>query len=252
MRAKYMQMRLGTTSASDQKDLGLATETSTADIAPSALPPSLRPTSDLQAAIQPLIAGRRVLDLGSVNHVFMDAQGRRGWMFDFLMTHAASIQGVDVEPEQVARAQAAGYPIVQGDAEIFLAENPVDVVLATDLIEHLSNPGKFMETAQRNLVPGGKLVLSTPNAYCLRELFRVYFGWTNDPPVHPQHVCYYTPTTLRALAARYGFRFQEISYANMHYERVTRLQRVLLAYNRMVCRFWPRFSQTMVLVFEAE
>lgn len=234
------------------KTKALATGTTIADIAPSALPPSLRPTSDLQAVIQPLIVRRSVLDLGSVNHVFMDEQGRRGWMFDFLMAHASTVQGVDIELEQVKRAQAAGYPIVQGNAETYVADSPVDVVLATDLIEHLSNAGQFMETAHKNLLPGGALILSTPNAYCLRELFRVYFGWTNDPPVHPQHVSYYTPTTLRALAARYGFRFKAIAYSNTHYERVTRVQRALLAYNRFMCRLWPQFSQTMVLVFEAE
>jgi len=125
-------------------------------------------------------------------------------------------------------------------------------VLATDLIEHLSNAGLFLAAARKNLKPGGQLVLSTPNAFCFRELFYVYSRWTNDPPVHAQHVCYYTPTTLKALAARYGFRESGVFYANVRYERITWMQRQLLAFSRLISKLTPRFSQTLIMVFDAE
>ena len=159
----------------------------------------ISPTSDLEAAIAHFIAGKDVLDIGSINHVFLSNNRRRGWMFDFLLSQAATVQGVDIELDQVERANAAGYPIVHGDAETYVPDRQYDVVLATDLIEHLSNAGLFLAAARKNLKPGGQLVLSTPNAFCFRELFYVYSRWTNDPPVHAQHVCYYTPTTLKAL-----------------------------------------------------
>ena len=212
----------------------------------------ISPTSELEAAIAPFIADKDVLDIGSINHVFLSKTRKRGWMFDFLLSQAAAVQGVDIELDQVERALAAGYPIVHGDAETYLSERQHDVVLAKDLIEHLSNAGLFLSAARKNLKPGGQLVLSTPNAFCFRELFYVYSRWTNDPPVHAQHVCYYTPTTLKALAARYGFRENSISYANVRYERVTWMQRQLLTLSRMITLLTPRFSQTLIMVFDAE
>jgi len=212
----------------------------------------ISPTSDLEAAIAHFIAGKDVLDIGSINHVFLSNNRRRGWMFDFLLSQAATVQGVDIELDQVERANAAGYPIVHGDAETYVADRQYDVVLATDLIEHLSKAGLFLAAARKNLKPGGQLVLSTPNAFCFRELFYVYSRWTNDPPVHAQHVCYYTPTTLKALAARYGFRESGVFYANVRYERITWMQRQLLAFSRLISKLTPRFSQTLIMVFDAE
>jgi 2-polyprenyl-3-methyl-5-hydroxy-6-metoxy-1,4-benzoquinol methylase len=212
----------------------------------------ISPTSELESTIAPFIADKDVLDIGSINHVFLSKNRKRGWMFDFLLSQAAAVQGVDIELDQVERANAAGYPIVHGDAETYLAGRQYDDVLATDLIEHLSNAALFLAAARKNLKPGGQLVLSTPNAFCFRELFYVYSRWTNDPPFHAQHVCYYTPTTLKALAARYGFRESGVFYANVRYERITWVQRQLLAFGRMISKLTPRFSQTLIMVFDAE
>jgi SAM-dependent methyltransferase len=208
------------------------------------------PTASLKSAIQPWISGHDVLDVGSINHVFAGRDWRRGWIFDFVQREAAHVLGIDIEAEQVAAARDAGYNIEHGDAETWRAERPFDVVLASDLIEHLSNPGLFLDRARENLKPGGRLVLATPNAFCLREFFMVVSRWTNDPEVHWQHVCYHTPTTLKALAARAGFRFVAIRYVNIRYAQMPWKDRALQAINRGLCRVFPKFSHCMVLVFE--
>ena len=40
----------------------------------------------------------------------------------------------------------------------------LDVVVATEVIEHLNNPNRLITEAFRVLVPGGRLVITTPNA----------------------------------------------------------------------------------------
>ncbi|MFN3262048.1 MAG: class I SAM-dependent methyltransferase [Pikeienuella sp.] len=210
------------------------------------------PTAELKAILRDFVADRDVLDVGSVNHFFKGANWSRGWIFDFLLSEARAVRGIDIAKRQVRAARKAGYDIRVADAELYRAERRFEVVLASDLIEHLSNPGMFLACARANLEPGGRLVLVTPNGYCLREIYMVVKGWTNDPDVHWQHVCYFTPRTLTALAARAGFALEEIRYANIHYKQVSPLQRVLLWVNRRFCRIFPRFSQTMILVFRMQ
>ncbi len=209
------------------------------------------PTAELKTILRDFVADRDVLDVGSINHFFKGANWSRGWIFDFLRSEARAVRGIDIARKQVRAARKAGYDIRVADAEHYRAERRFEVVLASDLIEHLSNPGMFLACARANLEPGGRLVLVTPNGYCLRELYMVVSGWTNDPDVHWQHVCYFTPRTLTALAARAGFALEEIRYANVRYAQVSRFQRLLLGLNRGFCRLFPRFSQTMILVFRA-
>jgi len=209
------------------------------------------PTASLEAAVAEFVQDRDVLDIGSINHAFQPKLSRRGWTFEYLQAAAREVRGVDIEAAEVAKAQAAGYPIVEGNAETYRSDRRHDVVTALDIIEHLSNPGRFLERARENLKPGGLLVLATPNAFSFRELTRVFGGFTNDPRVHPQHVCFFTPRTLKELARRAGFTLKAERYVNVGYRNVTPLKRALLGLNDGVTRLAPRFRQTMVLVFEA-
>lgn len=211
--------------------------------------PARSTTRQLNAAVAEFIEGRDVLDIGSINHVFMNPNRRRDWTFAFLAGRAARIVGVDIEAEEVRRAQAAGFPIVEGDAETYLSDARHDVVTGLDLIEHLSNPGAFLNCARRNLKPGGLLILATPNAFSLTELWKVFAGLTNDPPVHRQHVCYFTPRTLTELARRHGFTPQATRYANVINRNLPFRKRVLNRLNVALTRLAPRFGQTLVMVF---
>lgn len=198
------------------------------------------------------VRGRDILDVGSLNHSFASRARSKDWVFGFLLEHAASLRGIDIEADHVRAAQASGFPIEVGDAETYVTDRPVDVVFAGDLIEHLSNPGAFLRCAHLNLRPDGRLVLVTPNTYGLRELYLVVSGLTNDPPVHHQHTAYYTPTTLAALARRHGFEPERVAYANIRYRNKTRWQAFLLALNALATRPFPRARQTMVMVLRKQ
>ncbi|HKP62019.1 MAG TPA: class I SAM-dependent methyltransferase [Polyangiales bacterium] len=78
--------------------------------------------------------------------------------------------GVDLSPEQVARARAAGTTRVE-QADVFTAlerlpESSKDVVIAIDLLEHLDKEEvmKLLDEVHRVLRPGGRLVMHTVNA----------------------------------------------------------------------------------------
>jgi len=78
-------------------------------------------------------------------------------------------EGIDVSPEQVALAQAAGVSnIRQGDFRAILAAHPAHyaAITATDLLEHLTKPEvlQTFDDVAATLKPGGIFVARVPNA----------------------------------------------------------------------------------------
>jgi SAM-dependent methyltransferase len=208
------------------------------------------PSNPYLRLLQPYVVGLDVLDIGSINHRFERSNAGRDWMFSFLEAHARSVTGIDNAAAEVAKARAAGHDIIHADAETYRSDRLWDVVMAGDVIEHLSNPGRFLDSARANLRPGGRLVISTPNTYALRELFWVLARFSNDTPVNAEHTCTFTPTTLNTLCARHGFTPEAMHYVNIPFGPGKRRSlRWLLAINGALTARVPRFRQTMVAVF---
>lgn len=56
-----------------------------------------------------------------------------------------------------------------------------DVVILTEVIEHIDKPLDFMESIKRLLKPGGRAIITTPN----KSLYPAEIVWATDlPPVH--------------------------------------------------------------------
>jgi len=80
-----------------------------------------------------------------------------------------------------------------------------DLVMATEIIEHLKDGSSFLLEIYRILKTGGKLVMSTPNNECLIKYFETlrgkgWKGWGRD------HFHIFTIKELRDLLVQSGFR----------------------------------------------
>jgi|JRYF01.1.fsa_nt_gb 2-polyprenyl-3-methyl-5-hydroxy-6-metoxy-1,4-benzoquinol methylase len=148
------------------------------------------------------VAGKRVLDIGCVDHTAEMEQGEF-WLHGHIRRNAAQTLGLDLEADEVAKLVARGYDVVCGDAEEVDLGRTFEVVVAGELIEHLSSPGRFLRNAHRHLEPGGLLLLTTPNAFYPKRLLEIVRG--RRAQVHPQHVSWYCPQTLAAAVRRAGF-----------------------------------------------
>jgi 2-polyprenyl-3-methyl-5-hydroxy-6-metoxy-1,4-benzoquinol methylase len=112
--------------------------------------------------------GQRVLDIGCVNHT-LEATRLPDWRHAQISKVASSVVGLDYEKDTVAQLVAQGWTIVAGDAQHFdlSANYPQGFtrIVASELIEHLVDPGSFLRCVRNHLAPGGELILSTPHAY---------------------------------------------------------------------------------------
>ena len=117
--------------------------------------------------IEPYVCGKKVLDIGpaELRGTTQDLDKVKGWLHGQIMSAAASCLGLEKSIEQVQALQKMGYNIIQGDAEAFDMGDAFDVIFAGELIEHLSNPGLFLECVKRHLRPEGVMLLTTPNRF---------------------------------------------------------------------------------------
>jgi len=155
-----------------------------------------------------LVHGKKVLDIGCVEHSFENSlKNGTHWLHRRIKETAASVLGLDYEKAEVLKMQQAGYHVRHADAENFNLNETYDVIMAGELLEHLSNPGRFLECARKHLNENGRLVITTPNANCLIYfLENLLLGHEID---NTDHCSLYSPATLSTLLSRYEFKIEK-------------------------------------------
>lgn len=88
------------------------------------------------------------------------------------------IVGLDYNRRVLNQAAARGIWPLQADLNrsIPLADNCIDVIVASDVLEHLVNPYVFVGEMYRVLRPGGYVVLDTPNLAAWHNIFALLIG----------------------------------------------------------------------------
>jgi 2-polyprenyl-3-methyl-5-hydroxy-6-metoxy-1,4-benzoquinol methylase len=140
--------------------------------------------------------GLRILNLGSAS----------GPLHAALKQVAASVIGVD-------RTEGPDTDwVVDLDENPFrlraLMQEPCDLILAGEILEHLGNPGRCLEAIRELSRP---LLLTVPNAMCGINRYWVEQGYEN---CNRDHVAWYSPRTLLTLLTRYGFEVSRWAWYN--------------------------------------
>jgi 2-polyprenyl-3-methyl-5-hydroxy-6-metoxy-1,4-benzoquinol methylase len=127
----------------------------------------------------------------------------QGHLVGLLLADGYDAEGIDVSPEQVTLARAAGLEgrVREGDYRDALAERAgqLAAVTATDVLEHMTKP-EVLETFDRvatALAAGGVLIARVPNAASPFAGAIRYGDFTHESS--------YTARSIRQLAAAAGF-----------------------------------------------
>lgn len=163
----------------------------------------------------------------------------------------AEILGLDLNEAAVSHFNARGYRVVRADAEQLPYRGEFDTVVAGELIEHLANPGLFLEGCSRALRPKGRLILSTPNAFGL--MFSLMYAKNFDRAFNREHSMWFCPQTLCQILSRHGF-----SRVDFHFADDLRPEIVSSTFYRSFARAWRvvrpvfprRYRNTIVAVCE--
>jgi SAM-dependent methyltransferase len=150
----------------------------------------------------PLRRGDRYLEVGCGFGFALDF-GRHTFGLDVL--------GIDPSPFAAAGHKALGLPMISGylTSETKLPVNSFDIVVASEVIEHIFEPLEFVRVIRDRLGPDGVFILTTPNGLkavpetpsaALNALLSV--GW---------HYILYSPKALDRLLREAGFRHAEVA-----------------------------------------
>jgi len=137
------------------------------------------------------------------------------------LKHGANKQ--DKVPIYVFNIETTRYPF---------PDSTFDWVLGMEIIEHLAySPTHMLAEAHRVLKPGGRILLTTPNAIDLRKTFNLLLNRSSGFPysghgIYGRHNREFTLEELRSLTAACGYRVVAAWVENItlrqHYSRAKR------------------------------
>jgi len=164
----------------------------------------------MERRIKEIIARCRgsILDIGCVQHTLKNIKSD-SWLHGRLAERFNDVVGIDYLEEEIQELKKLGYNVKYGDAENFELNEKFDTIVAGELIEHLSNPGKFLDCCRKHLKDNGKLILTTPNPYWVEYIVRRLF---KKLYVNPEHTALYDEDLISHLAERHHFNVIEVKY----------------------------------------
>ena len=147
--------------------------------------------------------------------------------------------GVDINRPRLQAMKKTGFNVRYSDAQnLRKCLGKFDVIIAGELIEHLESPGLFLSCARDLLNNNGRLILTTPNVYGL--YYWTHYGLLQRPEPYHEHVCYFTPSSIKRLLERQGF-----GYVNIQFCRYSKTPHFFL--KRWIYSRFPQFYNTMVV-----
>jgi 2-polyprenyl-3-methyl-5-hydroxy-6-metoxy-1,4-benzoquinol methylase len=122
-----------------------------------------------------------------------------------------TVVGVDVDPAAAGSAppEYAAFHTFDLSRLPVLPEAPFDVVVAGDVLEHVSDPNAALACLLAQLGPAGRLLISVPNvAFVLvrLELFLGRFEYRRRGILDATHMRFFTRRSLLRLLGRAGLR----------------------------------------------
>ena len=159
---------------------------------PAALARRERVWGERLSALERVVSGRRLLDVGCGTGLFLACAARRGW----------AVHGQERDASAL-RAWPADQVFIGPLDDLPVAPEGCAAVTLFDVIEHVRDPLAFLRLARRHLAPGGALVLTTPNLGTLKHRLLgrrcKYFAFERY-----LHFFHFVPATLERLLRAAG------------------------------------------------
>lgn len=168
------------------------------------------------------------------------------WPHNVIKSLAKEVYGLDLVVDEEFLKDAKHYK--QEAAETTQFDVQFDKIFAGDLIEHLVNPGLFLDGCRKMLKDDGKLILTTPNTFNLFNLTEKLTKY--DPTTNPDHTFYFNPKVIKVLLQKCGWKVERIDYLYkldmLHKESLKK--RLLNFVYFLLSKFTDKCMETMVVV----
>ena len=166
--------------------------------------------SELIALVNRRVSVNTICDLGCGN----------GYLSGRLAALGYQVTGVDVSNSgiEIATQNNPGVRFVKAVIDSQLEsrlDTKFDLVISSDVIEHLYRPAELLESARSLLVAGGKLIITTPYHGYIKNLVLALTGKMDAHfcVLHDGgHIKFFSVKTLSELLRSYGFTDFQFSF----------------------------------------
>jgi len=144
------------------------------------------------------------------------------------------IYGAEIAKEAalIAQKQNVFTSLMDLNLSLSYKDNTFDAVTCLDVIEHLLNPGSFIDEIYRVLRPDGQLVLTTPNIRNFRNLYTLVFKGV-FPQTSPDtfvwgggHLHFFTREDIKNIFKTAGFKRIEF-FINQDQFRLSKKRKII-------------------------
>jgi SAM-dependent methyltransferase len=158
-----------------------------------------RRLDEIVSTFKPYRKNERLLDVGFGAGSFLEAAERNNWQ----------AFGVEVSQTAVEHVRERGFEVFCGElGKAAYPDDYFDVIIASEVLEHVPYPRALIEEIRRVLRPGGLLWETTPHGRGISARL-LGLSWSNVCP--PDHLQLFSVAGIRGLLSNAGFERVEVA-----------------------------------------
>jgi len=158
----------------------------------------------------------KIIDMVPTNKRILDIGCYDGTISQLIKEKNNVVIGLDMSMNALNMAKKKGIECVSSNADnLPFKDKSFDIVVASEIIEHIFDTGKFLDEINRILKSNGELILTTPNLALLDNRLRLLLGLQPhyceiELEGNAGHIRCFTKKSLKRLIEKHGFIVEKI------------------------------------------
>jgi 2-polyprenyl-3-methyl-5-hydroxy-6-metoxy-1,4-benzoquinol methylase len=168
-----------------------------------------------------------------------------GYLTYSLLKENYNATGLDISQTAVKQAnETFGDHYICADLYEYSQHNPAsfDIVILTEVIEHIDKPLDFIESILKLLKSGGRAIITTPN----KTIYPTNTIWASDHP--PVHCWWFSEGSMQYIAKRFNISLNFMDFTNFYKHNYLPIDMKAVAENKLPK---PYFNKTGELIITA-
>jgi len=156
--------------------------------------------------------GKKVLDVGCAS----------GYTAEILVKKRCQVFGVEIDKKAVREAKKHCKRVINADVEridkLPFPNNYFDVIIYSDILEHLRRPDLVLSNFKKYLADDGLLIVSIPNIARIElriDLVLGKFDYQESGILKKDHLRFFTLSTAKKMLQEAGYKIVKIDYTGL-------------------------------------
>lgn len=195
---------------------------------------------------------KKTVSLVGKNKKVLDVGCGYGFLTELILKNKNKVKAIETSDNAIKHIKKLGIEVYDLDVNSKWSEKideKFDVVVCTEVIEHVFDTDNLISNINKVLKKGGHLVISTPNVASLGRRIMLLFGINPILEFTTRikdagHIRYFTFDDLKNLLLEHGFKTKESYSDYINFTADGKLSSIFLA------KIFPTFGRTIILKAE--